>query len=162
MMKSITMGIGIRNLMTLALMAATAGARPGAPAQGSAQPGAPAQGSAQPAGSGSHTSSHEAANHKAPNDNVTSHEAANRDLSRARQLMEQGVVEYERGDWEASRRSFEAVWKIREHWTVAGNLAEVEMRLGLYRKAARHLQYMLANLPTGQKQQRPRAQAQLQ
>lgn len=60
---------------------------------------------------------------------------------KARQLYAEGVKAYQLARWEEARASFLAAWALAKHYTIAGNLADCEMRLGLYRDAAEHLAY---------------------
>ena len=60
---------------------------------------------------------------------------------KARQLYAEGVKAYQQAKWEEARASFLAAWALAKHYTIAGNLADCEMRLGLYRDAAEHLAY---------------------
>lgn len=60
---------------------------------------------------------------------------------KARQLYAEGVKSYQQAKWEDARASFLAAWALAKHYTIAGNLADCEMRLGLYRDAAEHLAY---------------------
>jgi len=60
---------------------------------------------------------------------------------KARQLYAEGVKAYQQARWEEARASFLAAWALAKHYTIAGNLADCEMRLGLYRDAAEHLAF---------------------
>jgi hypothetical protein len=80
----------------------------------------------------------------------------------AGQWMREGVTLFGRGQWEASRRAFLEAWKRKQHHAVAANLAEVEVKLGLWRDAAEHLKFALAHLPAGRSEDRSVAETQLE
>jgi tetratricopeptide (TPR) repeat protein len=81
--------------------------------------------------------------------------------SDAEALMDQGVLHYDRQDWEAARRSFLKAWELDKHPAIASNLAEVEMKLGLYVEAAEHLKFVLGALPQTVSEERTIAEQQL-
>jgi hypothetical protein len=58
---------------------------------------------------------------------------------KARQLYADGVKAYQASRWADARASFLAAWALAKHYTIAGNLGDCELRLGLYRDAAEHL-----------------------
>jgi tetratricopeptide (TPR) repeat protein len=72
----------------------------------------------------------------------------------ASDLMNQGVQSYSRGNLEAARRSFLAAFELAPHHTIASNLAEVEIKLGRYREASEHLNYVLRSLPPNASEER--------
>jgi hypothetical protein len=78
-----------------------------------------------------------------------------------KELVRQGTAEYARQNWEAARAAFLKAWKLKQHYAIAGSLAEVEMKLGRYRDAAEHLKYAIANLPPEQTEKRAEADASL-
>jgi hypothetical protein len=62
-------------------------------------------------------------------------------------LMRRGVAEYKRRAFEAARSSFARAWDLEQHPAIAANLADVELRLSLYRDAAEHWSFYLRNAP---------------
>lgn len=57
---------------------------------------------------------------------------------KARQLFAEGVKAYLQSRWADARASFLAAWSLTQHYSIAGNLADCELKLGLYRDAAQH------------------------
>jgi len=57
---------------------------------------------------------------------------------KARQLFADGVKAYLQSRWADARASFLAAWSLSQHYTIAGNLADCELKLGMYRDAAQH------------------------
>jgi tetratricopeptide (TPR) repeat protein len=69
--------------------------------------------------------------------------------ARAQALMDEGSRHFDKKEWALAREYFLKAWELLQHHTIAANLAEVEIRLGLYREAAEHLSFVLAQaLPT--------------
>ena len=64
-----------------------------------------------------------------------------------RRQMEVAAEEYARGNWQAAHVAYLRAWRLKPHFAIAGNLADVEVRLGRFRDAATHLDFFLANLP---------------
>jgi len=64
-----------------------------------------------------------------------------------RDWMNKGNAEYVQKHWEAARDNYLKAWAIKHHYTIAANIADVEMRLGHYAEAAGYLKYALANVP---------------
>jgi tetratricopeptide (TPR) repeat protein len=93
----------------------------------------------------------------APEDTPLSAEAT----KQRREWMHKGNAEYVQKHWDAARDCYLKAWDIKRHFTIAANLAEVEMRLGHYAEAAGYLKYVLANLPEEQQQERQSAEKQL-
>jgi tetratricopeptide (TPR) repeat protein len=75
--------------------------------------------------------------------------------------MRQGFAALKRHDLDGARTAFAAAWTERPHFAIAFSLAEVEMQLGLFRDAAEHWQFVLANLPADLADKRPYAREQL-
>lgn len=75
----------------------------------------------------------------------------------ARELMLKGNRHFEKGEWDKAYAAYIASWALKRHYSLAGNLAEVESKLGKHRDAAEHLQYYLATLPKGRDKDRQRA-----
>jgi len=66
---------------------------------------------------------------------------------KASELMNQGVARYAKGNLEGARQAFLEAFELAPHHTIASNLAEVEIKLGRYREASEHLNYVLRSLP---------------
>lgn len=78
-----------------------------------------------------------------------------------REFMNKGNAEYEQKHWEKAREYYLKSWEIKHHYTIAGNLADVEIKLGHYGDAAVYLKYVLANLPDNKPNERKAAEEQL-
>ncbi len=72
----------------------------------------------------------------------------------ARDLMNKGNTFFRKGDWPRAHAAYSAAWALKKHFSIAANLADVELRLGKHREAAEHLTYYLANLPPGRKERK--------
>jgi PEGA domain len=77
---------------------------------------------------------------------------ANALTAKAAALYDEGVVAYKTGQWAVARASFLAAWSLKQHWQIAGNLADCELTLGKYREAAAHASYYLRDAPADRKQ----------
>lgn len=73
---------------------------------------------------------------------------------RAAELMNQGVAQYSKGNLVAAREAFLEAFKLAPHHTIASNLAEVEIKIGKYREASEHLNYVLKSLPASATEER--------
>ena len=73
---------------------------------------------------------------------------------KASELMNQGVAHYSKGNLEGARKAFLEAFELAPHHTVASNLAEVEIKLGRYRDASEHLNYVLRALPPSATEER--------
>lgn len=62
-------------------------------------------------------------------------------------LFELGQSLYGEGKYEDSYRAYLKAWQTRRSYEIAGNLGNVELKLGKYTGAVVHLQYVLDNLP---------------
>jgi tetratricopeptide (TPR) repeat protein len=80
---------------------------------------------------------------------------------RARQWVEVASQEYSKQRWDAARDAYLKAWNLKQHFAIAANLADVEMRLGLYREAAEHWTFYLAHLPAERAERRADAEKQL-
>jgi len=78
-----------------------------------------------------------------------------------RDWMNKGNAEYVQKNWEAARDAYRKSWDIKHHYTIAANLADVEMKMGHYAEAAAYLKYVLANLPESKATERKAAEEQL-
>jgi PEGA domain len=57
---------------------------------------------------------------------------------KARQLFAEGVKAYQKSRWTEAHAAFLAAWALSKHYTITGNLADCELKLGMYRDAAEH------------------------
>jgi hypothetical protein len=57
---------------------------------------------------------------------------------KARELHREGVALFKKKEYARARAAFLAAWSLKPHWSTAGNLADCEVKLGLYRDAAEH------------------------
>ena len=78
-----------------------------------------------------------------------------------RELMRAGAQEAEAGNWDGAARAYRSAWHVREHFAIALNLAEAEMKLGNYLKAAGLWQFYLDHVPPELKDSDTDAEAQL-
>ncbi|MEJ7731795.1 MAG: PEGA domain-containing protein [Polyangiaceae bacterium] len=69
----------------------------------------------------------------------------------AAKLFHQGSAAYDAGRFEEALRSWRAAWDLHRTFDIAGNLAQVELKLGKRRGAAEHLTYALRNFPPSAK-----------
>jgi hypothetical protein len=67
----------------------------------------------------------------------------------AGEAMRTGVDEYRKGNLERARAAFMRAWRLKQHPAIAASLGDTEMKLGLYREAAAHWTFYLANVPPG-------------
>lgn len=80
----------------------------------------------------------EPASQKAENAALTAQAAA---------LYDQGAAAYKNEKWPEARAAFLAAWALEKHWQIAGNLADAEMQMGLYRDAAEHASFYRQKAP---------------
>jgi hypothetical protein len=69
----------------------------------------------------------------------------------AAKLFHQGSAAYDAGRYEDALRAWSAAWDLHRTFDIAGNLAQVELKLGRKRDAAEHLTYALRNFPPSAK-----------
>ncbi|XXT16363.1 hypothetical protein WME94_39640 [Sorangium sp. So ce429] len=62
---------------------------------------------------------------------------------KARELHREGEVLFKKKQYARARAAFLAAWSLKPHWSTAGNLADCEMKLGLYRDAAEHFAFFV-------------------
>jgi tetratricopeptide (TPR) repeat protein len=94
----------------------------------------------------------------APPDKGTASKAS---VDKASELMNQGVAQYSKGNLEGARQAFLEAFALAPHHTIASNLAEVEIKLGRYRDASEHLNYVLRSLPPNAADERESAEKDL-
>jgi tetratricopeptide (TPR) repeat protein len=80
---------------------------------------------------------------------------------KASELMNLGVAQYAKGNLDDARRAFLEAFELAPHHTIASNLAEVEIKLGRYREASEHLNYVLRSLPESATDERESAEKDL-
>lgn len=84
-----------------------------------------------------------------------------KETEKVRQWVRIATEEYAKEHWAAARDAYLKAWAIRQHYVIASSLAEVEMRLGIYREAAEHWKFHLANLPPERADRRAEAEKHL-
>lgn len=95
----------------------------------------------------------------APDNTVSKDSASDGDPNRERrEWMNKGNAEYVQRHWEAARDWYLKSWDVKHHYTIAANLADVEMKMGHYAEAAGYLKYILANVPENQVEKRKSAE----
>ncbi len=72
------------------------------------------------------------------------------DRARARQLFEKGGAAFDARRLEEARVALTESFEIHPSYDTAGLLGQTEIELGLYLKAARHLDFCLRHFPTGE------------
>lgn len=65
--------------------------------------------------------------------------------AQAAALFQEGLDAAAANDWPKARDCFNKAFELRKHWKIAANLGRAEVKLGLYREAAEHLDYFLSN-----------------
>jgi hypothetical protein len=97
-----------------------------------------------------------------PGDSSTNEYQSEGDPNKERRdWMNRGNAEYVQKNWEAARDAYRRSWDIKHHYTIAANLADVEVKMGHYAEAAAYLKYVLANLPENKGVERKAAEEQL-
>jgi hypothetical protein len=70
------------------------------------------------------------------------------------QLFDQAQAAFAKGDKQGAYDAYKAAWALQKSYDIAGNLGNVEVKLGKYRDAAEHLAFSLENFPpTGEEAQ---------
>ncbi len=62
-------------------------------------------------------------------------------------LFELGSSLYREGKYEDSYRAYSKAWGLKKSYEIAGNLGNVELKLGKYKGAITHLQFVIDSLP---------------
>lgn len=65
----------------------------------------------------------------------------------ADRLFAEGGAAFDAQKYEDALRAFEAAWKLRQSYDIAGALAQAEMQTGKHRDAAQHLAFALRTFP---------------
>ena len=63
------------------------------------------------------------------------------------QLFDQAQDAFAKGDKQGAYNAYRAAWALQKSYDIAGNLGNVELKLGKYREAAEHLAFSLENFP---------------
>jgi tetratricopeptide (TPR) repeat protein len=75
------------------------------------------------------------------------------------QLFDKGAAFFQKSQWVEAETAFQAAWDLKKSYDIAGNLGEVELKLGQTREAATHLSYSLRHFPaTGKEAARQKLQ----
>jgi tetratricopeptide (TPR) repeat protein len=64
-----------------------------------------------------------------------------------KELTRTGVAAYRKNNLEAAQKAFEEAWRLQPHSEIAALLADVEMKLGHYRRAQGLWEYYIKELP---------------
>ncbi|MGC4063661.1 MAG: hypothetical protein QM784_03255 [Polyangiaceae bacterium] len=67
--------------------------------------------------------------------------------AQAREALKKGIEAYRKGKYDVARAALEKTWSAKRSGSVAAMLAEVEMELGSYDRAATHWAYAAYHLP---------------
>jgi tetratricopeptide (TPR) repeat protein len=71
------------------------------------------------------------------------------------ELFDKGTGHYTRSQWAEAEAAFQAAWELKKSYDIAGNLGEVELKLGQVREATEHLAFSLRQFPaTGKESHR--------
>ena len=80
----------------------------------------------------------------------------------AAELYRKGKAYYRQGKYEEARAQYEQAFRLSGSYDAAGNLGNVELKLGMYAEAARHLSFSLDHLPpSAEPEKRERAERRL-
>jgi hypothetical protein len=71
--------------------------------------------------------------------------------ARSVELYGKGNKLYDEGKLAEAEAAYQAAWDLRKSFDLAGNLGDVELKLGQYRDAAEHFSYALKEFPAGGK-----------
>src|SRR5271156_5274778 len=63
------------------------------------------------------------------------------------QLFDQAEDAFAKGDKQGAYNAYRAAWALQKSYDIAGNLGNVELKLGKYRDAAERLAFSLENFP---------------
>lgn len=63
------------------------------------------------------------------------------------ELFDRGTSLYMKSQWADAEAMFQAAWNLKQSYDIAGNLGEVELKIGQVREAAEHLAYSLRQFP---------------
>lgn len=75
------------------------------------------------------------------------------------QLFDKGAAHFQKAQWPEAEAAFQAAWDLKKSYDIAGNLGEVELKLGQTSEAATHLSYSLRHFPaTGKEAHRQKLQ----
>jgi tetratricopeptide (TPR) repeat protein len=75
------------------------------------------------------------------------------------ELFDKGAAHFQKAQWDQAEVAFQSAWDLKKSYDIAGNLGEVELKLGQTTEAATHLSYSLRHFPaTGKEANRQRLQ----
>jgi hypothetical protein len=75
------------------------------------------------------------------------------------ELFDRGTGFYLKAQWREAEAAFQTAWDLKKSYDIAGNLGEVELKLGQARDATEHLSYSLQHFPaTGKEAHRNKLQ----
>ena len=63
------------------------------------------------------------------------------------ELFDQAQAAFAKGDKQGARAAYLKAWALQKSYDIAGNLGNVELKLGMFRDAAEHLAYGVENFP---------------
>ncbi|MEO5729518.1 MAG: hypothetical protein ABI134_34785, partial [Byssovorax sp.] len=66
---------------------------------------------------------------------------------KARELYNDGLKAYRAAQWEKARVAFLASWALVQHYQIAANLSDCELKTGHFRDAAEHAAYYAREMP---------------
>ncbi|MBK8252108.1 MAG: PEGA domain-containing protein [Polyangiaceae bacterium] len=72
---------------------------------------------------------------------------ADKQADRADELFSQGNEAFDKGEFERAYTLYQQAWALKRTYDIAGNLGQVELKLGKYRDAAQHLDFTLRLFP---------------
>ncbi len=75
------------------------------------------------------------------------HAQPNASATQVGQFFDQAQAAYAKGDWKGAYDAYTAAWALQKSYDIAGNLGNVELKLGKYRDAAEHLAFSIENFP---------------
>ena len=67
--------------------------------------------------------------------------------SKVGQLFDQAQAAFAKGDKQGAYEAYKAAWALQKSYDIAGNLGNVELKLGMHRDAAEHLAFALDDFP---------------
>jgi hypothetical protein len=75
------------------------------------------------------------------------------------ELFDKGAAFFQKSQWPEAEAAFQSAWDLKKSYDIAGNLGEVELKLGQTVEAATHLSYSLRHFPaTGKEAARQKLQ----
>lgn len=62
-------------------------------------------------------------------------------------LFDQAQAAFAKGDMQGALAAYQEAWALQKSYDIAGNMGNVELKLGMYRDAAKHLSFAFFNFP---------------